>query len=102
ALRRRPDRFQASLRVNFSPENVINMDEFLDAVEREFARNPRFQMRFRAVGRWGGENDDQLDICGADDSKRLILEFERQAEERGIFLADGFKSSSMFGAQVCY
>lgn len=59
-------------------------------------------MRFRAAGKWGGENDDQLDVCGLDEGNRLTLEFERRAKEKGLTLADGFKASSTMGSQVCY
>ncbi|MFL6198850.1 MAG: radical SAM protein [Thermoanaerobaculia bacterium] len=102
ALRQRPERFQVNLRVNFSPENVPHMDEFLDIVEKELEGDSRFHLRFRAVGKWGGDNDNQLEVCGADEGNKLMLEFERQAQERGITLADGFKASSMLGSQVCY
>jgi len=102
ALRERPERFQVHLRVNFSPDNVPHMGRFLDTVESEFHGDSRFQMRFRAAGKWGGSNDEQLEVCGADDGGRLMLEFERLAQERGITLADGFKASSMFGSKVCY
>jgi uncharacterized protein len=101
-LQRRPEKFQASLRVNFSPHNVPHMGQFLDIVEREFQGDSRFQVRFRAVGKWGGDNDAQLEVCGSDEGSRLVLEFERLAKEKGITLADGFRSSSMFGGQVCY
>lgn len=102
SLAQRPDLFKADLRVNFSPENVPHMDDFLDTVEREFSGDTRFRVRFRPVGKWGGDNDANLNVCGDDEGGRLELEFERQAQERGITLADGFKASSKFGSQVCY
>lgn len=102
ALKLREERFQVSLRVNFSPLNVPYMNDLLNIVESEFGGDPRFRIRFRAVGKWGGEKDDQLDVCGSDEGDRLISEFERTARERGITLADGFKSASKFGSQVCY
>jgi len=102
ALSRRTEPFQVFLRMNFTPKHVPHMDEFLDLVEREFREDPRFRMRFRAVGKWGGANDAQMEVCGLNEGSHLILEFEKQARERGLALADGFKASSTFGAQVCY
>jgi uncharacterized protein len=101
-LAQRDVQFSVQLRVNFDRQNVPQMDDFLGLVESEFSNDPRFQLRFRAVGKWGGDNDDNLDVCGMDDGNRLVLDLERRALDKGLALADGFKSVSKLGAQVCY
>lgn len=101
-LARRPETFDINLRVNFSPQNAVHMDEFLEIVEQEFRDDPRFRLRFHAVGKWGGDNDENLDVCGTEDVNRLNLEFERAAKEKGLTLSDGFKAVSRMGSQVCY
>lgn len=102
SLAGRPERFSVQLRVNFSPQNAPQMNDFLELVEKEFQNDSRFQLRFHAVGRWGGDNDDNVDVCGTEDVQRYNLEFERAAREKGLTLADGFKAVSAMGAQVCY
>lgn len=102
ALKKRPESFRVALRVNFTPESIPHMDDFFGVVEHELGGDSRFRMRFRAAGKWGGENDDQLDVCGVEDGNKLTLEFERRAKEKGLTLADGFKASSTMGSQVCY
>jgi uncharacterized protein len=102
ALSRRSERFVVELRVNFSPQAVPHMDDFLAQVEKEFRGDTRFRMRFRPVGKWGGDNDENLDVCGMDEGNHLMQEFDRIAQEKGLTLADGFRASSKLGSQVCY
>lgn len=102
ALGARPEDFRVDLRVNFTPQNAQEIGEFLDLIESEFRGDSRFRMRFRPVGRWGGDQDGSLEVCGLGEGEQLILEFERLARDKGLTLADGFKSVSHFGAQVCY
>lgn len=102
ALGARLEEFRVDLRVNFNPQNAAEIGEFLDLVEREFGQDRRFRLRFRPVGRWGGDQDDRLEVCGLGEGEQLTLQFERLAREKGLTLADGFKSTSFFGAQVCY
>ena len=102
ALRQRPEEFRVELRVNFSPENSHGIGEFLELIERDLERDERFHMRFRPVGKWGGERDDQLQVCGFGEGEQMLHEFERAARDMGLRLADGFKSTSSFGKQVCY
>jgi uncharacterized protein len=102
ALGKRQEDFRVDLRVNFSPQNVPGMGELLDLIEAEFGQDSRFRMRFRPVGKWGGDRDGSLEVCGLGESEQLVLDFERLAREKGLTLADGFKSTSSLGAQVCY
>jgi uncharacterized protein len=102
AMAGHPEKFRIDLRVNFSPQNAPGIGEFLDLIEREFGQDSRFRIRFRPVGKWGGSQDGALEVCGLGEADQLIREFERLAREKGLMLADAFKSTSSFGAQVCY
>jgi uncharacterized protein len=102
ALAKRPESFHVDLRVNFAPPSVPHMPQFLDLIGEEFKDDARFRMRFHAVGKWGGTKDDELEVCGIDDANRLALDFERAAQDKGLILADGFKTLSTLGSQVCY
>lgn len=102
ALSQRPEDFQVHMRVNFNPQNLPHVDELMDIVEKEFHNDSRFRLRFRAVGRWGGGKDEQVEVCEHDQGNRLLYDLERRAEERGLTLADGFKAGTQLGSQVCY
>lgn len=101
ALHQRPELFRVNLRVNFDRNNYPHLDSFFDLVSRELGDDPRFKLRFRAVGRWGGANDDSLDVCGLD-GPEIQHELERVARERGLNVEGSLKEINRFGSQVCY
>ena len=76
-MRDSPHPFQMTIRVNFSPESIPLMDEFLAETSGLFANDSRFSAYFRPIGKWGGPNDAKLDTCefheAADEKARLIL-----------------------------
>jgi uncharacterized protein len=102
ALKARPERYSVDLRVNFDRQNHRNMDRFFDLVEREFRDDRRFHLRFRAVGRWGGANDQNLDVCGKDESRRVREMLEAEALRRGLAAADTLRKINYSGSEVCY
>jgi uncharacterized protein len=102
ALRRRPDSYSVDIRVNFDKNNSARLHEFLEIIEQEFQGDPRFRLRFRAVGQWGGPNDPQLDVCGADDGAKVQREIKAEARRRGLKLSDDLLQVSGMGAHVCY
>lgn len=102
AMKRRPDPFGVNLRVNFDHDNVSDLGKFLDLAEREFRDDDRFRLAFRPVGRWGGPNDPQLNICGADESMDVQLRLWEEARRRGLHLSDSIHKAKGLGAQVCY
>jgi uncharacterized protein len=101
-LRTRPDDFLVELRVNFDKLNTPNLPDFLALVASEFKDDPRYRLRFRAVGQWGGTNDDQLEVCGTEESSRIQLELKAEARKRGLNLSDQIKDVQGLGDQVCY
>lgn len=103
AMKKRPDTFAINLRVNFDRGNCGEVDRFLDLAEREFKGDPRFQLCFRAVGRWGGPNDPQLEICGAGEVRDVRSRLEAEASKRGLNLTDRINIyHAGLGSQVCY
>jgi uncharacterized protein len=78
------------------------MTDFMDIIKRELGDDPRFQMRFHSVGRWGGENDEQLEICGPDEATQIRYDLKREARKRGIGIGQGLKEVSGFGSDACY
>lgn len=101
ALSRRSEDFKVMLRFNFDRNNVTRYRAFLDIVERELGGDPRFKMRFYAVGKWGGPNDAGLAVCGVDDAWDMEREMKKEARRRGLSLASEITEVGL-GSHVCY
>jgi uncharacterized protein len=102
ALRRRTGKFQVDLRVNYDRHNHSRLDGFLEMVKAEFSGDARFRLLFRAVGQWGGPNDEALSVCGTDESRRISQELKQEARRRGLNVADDIRDVKGMGSQVCY
>jgi uncharacterized protein len=102
ALQRRPDDFRVRLRVNYDRSNYGTLREFLDYLEPDFANDPRFEFTPYAVGRWGGANDEQLDVCGKDEMRNVRDAVRGYARAKGFHVGNGIKDINLPGAQVCY
>lgn len=102
SLKERKDNFSIDLRVNFDQQNFPRLGQFLESLSEDFGGDPRFQMRFRAVGRWGGSNDDQLSTCGVEEQRTVARELRRKAEEVNLAQEAGIVGISAPGSQVCY
>ena len=94
--------FVVDIRVNFDQNNHKRLTSFLDLLETEFGNDSRFRLRFRAVGKLGGPNDEDLAICGLKESDRIIREVRAEAKRRGLNISDPLKEASGLGSQVCY
>jgi uncharacterized protein len=101
ALARRAEEFSVSLRVNFDKTNHPRMGEFLELVEKGLGRDPRFRLDFHAVGRWGGPNDPQLEVCGGDERDRIMEELKAAAHRQGLSFRT-LRDTNFLGSQVCY
>lgn len=102
ALHQRQDDFEIDIRVNFDKLNYPKIGEFLGLVAEEFQCDPRFKIRFRPVGRWGGPNDEDLDVWSEGESTEAMNELQTAANKRGLDSCDDLKFINRFGGQVCY
>jgi uncharacterized protein len=102
ALRSLPQEFRVALRVNFDRRNYPHLGSLLDVVQTELEGDSRFQLHFRAVGKWGGPNDAKLDVCGTDEASGIQLDMKAEARKRGLKLSDDIRQVQGLGAQVCY
>jgi uncharacterized protein len=102
ALSHRSEDFFVDIRINFDRGNAPHLAKLLDILEREFQHDPRFKLRFRAIGQWGGPNDAQLDVCGFEESSRITLQMKAEARKRGLRLSDDIRKMPGLGGQVCY
>ena len=92
-------RFRVAVRVNFDKTNIDRMHEFLHLME-PFKSDERFKFRFYQIGKWGGPNDDQLDVCGTD-SEAERQRLDTQAAQAG-FLAETRLPYLQPVGSVCY
>lgn len=102
SLRQRPDDFSVELRTNFDRQNHQHIGGFLDLVQRELGGDSRFRLSFNAVGRWGGKNDENLDVCGTDEAVQVQFDLRREAMKRGLNIGKGLKEISGVGTTACY
>lgn len=102
SLREHPDEYTVDIRINFDKDNYPNLERFLDILGSEFGGDRRFKLRFRPVGRWGGDNDSNLDVCGMDESTVVRNRLTEEARIRGIDSSDNTSRLNHLGTQVCY
>lgn len=103
AMTQRPKEqdFSVNVRFNFDQHNSQGFSAFLDILERELGHDQRFKVRFHAVGKWGGANDDNLAICGVNDGWSMVREMKQEVRKRGLNLGEELTDLKM-GSQVCY
>ncbi len=101
-MRRRREDFSAVIRVNFDRTNVEGFDEFLELLQSEFKDDDRFTISFHAVGKWGGDNDANLNICGTNEAHEVRMRFKAAARELGLKVSSGWQPGAGVGSQVCY
>ena len=93
--------FHLAIRVNFSPENLASMPEFITFLGREFGRDPRFSVRFRPVGRWGGPRDERIIACDHHSGVEEEIRLMEAAMEAGFNLGTWKEGMQPFGSS-CY
>lgn len=101
-IKKRPEEYRMELRINFDQQNRSSLTDFVDLLGREFGGDPRFRLRVRPVGRWGGSNDDNLDVCGFDEAQDITYQLIDQAGQRGLGNCDDVRDARPFGSKVCY
>lgn len=101
-LARTDHSFSVVLRSNFDRKNYPRYDEFLDLIKDDFAGDERFQLRFHAVGKWGGPNDADLDTCGHMESRDVRAKLMDLAKERGLNVGGSLALKGGLSRQVCY
>lgn len=102
SLKQREQQFSIKVRVNFDQDNFPRLGAFLESLSEDFGGDSRFKMVFRAVGKWGGPNDDQLSTCGAGEQRAATRELRQKAESVQLHQEGGIRQWASLGSQVCY
>jgi uncharacterized protein len=99
----RDDDFSVVIRVNFAQSNVGGLEKFLELLQAKFRDDDRFTISFHAVGRWGGENDRNLDVCGKGEAHGVKRKLKAAARLMGLRVTSGWRpAAGGLGTQVCY
>lgn len=101
SLRARKDSFLVNVRVNYDRDNFPRLGPFLEALAEDFGGDERFRLRFRAVGKWGGANDDNLNTCGTD-GRSMLRSLQKTADGLNLSREGGIRDQAVPGSQVCY
>jgi uncharacterized protein len=101
-LKKRPEMFRVRIRVNYDRENHPYLEELLALLETEFVDDRRFAVAFHGVGRWGGPNDKDLEVCGVDEVKIVKERLRKSAKDKGFEPAGTLRDMNSLGKNVCY
>jgi uncharacterized protein len=100
ALQKRTDHFHVALRVNFDRDNRSHIEELLHLLKRQFGADPRFGIALHAVGKWGGDNDDNLNVCDHQESEEIRRQLAQTVNKD--LRVQSLLSGAGLGKQVCY
>jgi uncharacterized protein len=101
-LREFDGNFNVDIRINFDPTSEPRLEGFVSQIGREFGSDHRFNVMLRPVGRWGGANDEDLDVCGLRESDEIAERLTALASDAGLGNYDDLRRSGGFGALACY
>jgi len=102
AMRSIAGKCHINIRINFDHDNLDSMPEFTEMFKSDFGGDSRFQLRFYAVGRWGGTNDDKLNVCGVG-ALSATQALQVDSAEKGLNVESKMElMQSGNGLGVCY
>lgn len=94
--------FEVALRINYDHTNAPTLKPFFELLAEHLGSDSRFKLRFRPVGRWGGPNDDQLDVCGMKEGRDTLIQISNQARSAGMPVEEIMMDLTPSPASVCY
>jgi uncharacterized protein len=66
------------LRIHLTPSNLSVMPDFLHQLRQELLTDRRFTVLFKAVGRWGGPQDDTMEVLEEPEATLAIKRLKGQ------------------------
>ncbi len=89
--------FTVTVRVHVDRANHDAIREFVADYARVFGDDPRFGLFLRPLSRFGGPNDDALDVYEEREWDHVLQDLTHQAEARGVA-----RSAAAAETPVCY
>jgi uncharacterized protein len=102
SLAKRDTRYTVLLRVNFDQHNFPKLAPFIESLSEDFSGDSRFKLSFHAVGRWGGDNDDNLAVCGTGEQRSVVEDVRAHADANDLLVDAGIADRLRPGSHVCY
>lgn len=93
--------FTVSLRINFDEQSIPLMGDFFLELSRVFGNDRRFGLYLRPIGKYGGPNDANIEVCDPGIAKVVEMELSQQYLPHG-YLDRLVKKSLQSHGQVCY
>lgn len=90
--------FHVMLRVHYTPKNLMKLPELIKMLNSDFSDDTRFSVIFKSVGRYGGENDENITPVSREDE--IIVENNLNTKMLKANLINKDNKSSDF--QICY
>ncbi|WP_428911574.1 radical SAM protein [Niallia sp. Krafla_26] len=94
--------FDITIRMNFDESNLQETSKLIEFLKEHFSHDKRFGVLFRPVGRWGGENNDNLPVCSRVIANKKIWEFTDKAITEDLEMSSMVAGSLLPSASVCY
>jgi len=93
--------FRIVIRVNFTPNSINNIDNFLFFLGKEFGNDGRFSVDFHPVGNWGGNNDNQMNVYNFKEGRSVALKLNQKCSKQCFDLISLRNRMKPFGS-ACY
>ena len=100
-MKKRDDEFTVSIRINFNNESLALMEDFFASISQSFGDDRRFGLYLRPIGKYGGPNDDNIEVCEPAYAKVAEMELSERYLQFG-YLDRLVKKSLQSHGQVCY
>ena len=100
AMKEFNDNFAVLIRVNYNYEILDSIEEFLDIYKEKFGDDERYELAFKPIGHWGGENDAAVEIVPFDYHSFVLDELLKMCKSRGLLSTANFSFSC--GSELCY
>ncbi|RQD74120.1 MAG: radical SAM protein [Halanaerobium sp. MSAO_Bac5] len=100
-MKKRDVDFYVSIRVNFNNDSAAVMEDLFQEMSENFVNDPRYGLYFRPISKYGGPNDDNLEICQPEYAKLIEMELTKNYSQFG-YLDKLVKRSLQPHGQVCY
>ncbi|MBQ0897425.1 radical SAM protein [Micromonospora sp. U56] len=96
ALRNSDLSYRVCLRVHVTPANLPDMPGFIRLLREKFLEDQRFSILIKAVGRWGGPNDQTMQVLEGPEKTQALNALHEKA-------LPGIKEESIYTpGGVCY
>lgn len=102
AMKQSSQDFRVGLRINFDNTNMHKLRPLFEELKQRLSHDPRFEIYFFPVGKWGGPNDATLDVCTEQDTGAAAAFLAKQAREYGLNAASQTGALTPGGGNVCY